>query len=82
MKAEKRGGCGWAYVETVFLRKIAEICEYAGERIRIMKFEPELLRFANRTPITTPEQWPARREELLDILRREEYGYSPAAPDE
>lgn len=47
----------------------------------MMKFEPELLRFENGMPITEPGQWPARREELLEILRREVYGYSPAAPD-
>ena len=26
-------------------------------------------------------EWSIRREELLDCLRREEYGYSPAAPE-
>lgn len=45
-----------------------------------MRFEPELLRFADGTPVSDPAQWPARREELLNILRREEYGVSPAAP--
>jgi len=46
-----------------------------------MVFEPELLRFADGTPVSSPDQWPARREELLDILRREVYGFSPAAPE-
>lgn len=45
-----------------------------------MEFVPELLRFADGTPVNDPAQWPARRAELLDILRREEYGTSPAAP--
>ncbi len=45
-----------------------------------MHFEPELLRFADGTAVTDPSQWPARRAEILDILRREEFGSSPAAP--
>lgn len=45
-----------------------------------MTFSPNLLTFADGTPVTDPAQWPARRAEILDILRREEYGYSPAAP--
>ena len=45
-----------------------------------MRFEPELLRFADGTAVTDPAQWPARRAEILDILRREEFGSSPAAP--
>ncbi|MBQ7010773.1 MAG: hypothetical protein IJN63_03615 [Clostridia bacterium] len=45
-----------------------------------MKFEPELLRFANGEPITTSDQWAARQKELLEILSREVYGTSPDAP--
>ncbi len=45
-----------------------------------MRFEPELLCFADGTPVREPAQWPARRAELLEILRREEYGVSPNAP--
>ena len=41
---------------------------------------PELLQMADGTPVTA-ENWRARRAELLDLLRREEYGYSPDAPD-
>ncbi len=45
-----------------------------------MTFEPELLCFADGSPVSEPSLWPARRAELLDILRREVYGVSPAAP--
>ena len=40
---------------------------------------PEVLRFADGTPVTAA-RWDARRAEILDILRRELYGYSPEAP--
>lgn len=41
---------------------------------------PELLRFCGGEPVTA-EAWPARRAELLDLLRRTVYGYSPDAPE-
>lgn len=46
-----------------------------------MKFESELLLFADGIPVTDAVQWPARRNELLKILRREVYGNSSAAPE-
>lgn len=45
-----------------------------------MKFTPDLLTFADGTTVADVSQWPRRREELLDILRREEYGDSPEEP--
>ena len=45
-----------------------------------LKCVPELLCFADGTPVNDPAQWPARRAELLEILRREEFGTAPAAP--
>lgn len=48
--------------------------------IKSLKCVPELLCFADGTPVNDPAQWPARRAELLEILRREEFGTSPAAP--
>ena len=44
-----------------------------------MSIQPPLLTFRDGTPVT-PQTWPQRRSELLDILQREEYGYAPAAP--
>ena len=45
-----------------------------------MDFLPELLKFKNGEAVTK-DNWQARREEILDILRREEYGYSPQKPE-
>ena len=42
-----------------------------------MKVVPELLQFADGKPVSTAEDWKKRREELLDLLRHEEYGYAP-----
>lgn len=43
---------------------------------------PELMRFCDGTPVITKQDWRRRREEILDILRREIYGYAPEAPKE
>lgn len=42
-----------------------------------MSITPELLKFADGSLVTDAEGWKRRREELLDLLRREEYGYAP-----
>ena len=44
-----------------------------------MKFLPELLELKDGTQVTN-ENWKERREEIVDILRREQYGYSPEKP--
>lgn len=41
---------------------------------------PELMRMANGQPVVGIDDWRARRRELIDLLSREEYGYTPAAP--
>ena len=46
-----------------------------------MKFLPELMSFSNGTPVSGPNDWPARREELVKILSKELYGFSPEKPD-
>jgi hypothetical protein len=46
-----------------------------------MIFEPELLRFENGDPVKNATEWRARREEILNILRREVYGSSPISPE-
>ncbi len=45
-----------------------------------MKFEPELLKFSDGRKVTK-ENWEERREDIVDILSRYEYGYSPKKPD-
>ncbi len=41
---------------------------------------PELLKLADGRKVT-PDLWPERRKELLDILCRNIYGYTPASPE-
>lgn len=41
---------------------------------------PSVLRFSDGSPVTS-DNWEKRREELLDILSREEYGYAPPPPE-
>lgn len=45
-----------------------------------MKFEPELMRMPDGTPVTQAAQWPARRRELLKTMEENIYGVTPAAP--
>ena len=40
---------------------------------------PDLLTFADGTPVTA-ERWEERRLEMVEILKREVYGYAPPAP--
>ena len=41
---------------------------------------PDLLKLNDGTRVETAEAWQQRRRELLDVLGREVYGYSPEAP--
>ena len=41
---------------------------------------PELLYFDDGSPVT-PEDWEARRAQLLEILSSEEYGFAPPSPE-
>ena len=43
---------------------------------------PELLKFNDGSPVMCGECWKKRREEILEILQREAYGYVPALPYE
>lgn len=42
---------------------------------------PPLLALADGTPVHTKADWQVRRRELLTLLAREEYGFTPAAPE-
>lgn len=42
---------------------------------------PALLTMNDGKPVKTPDDWRARRREIIDLLSREEYGYTPAAPE-
>lgn len=41
---------------------------------------PPLLVMNDGTAVKSPDDWRVRRRELLDMLSREEYGYTPASP--
>ena len=41
---------------------------------------PPLAVMNDSSPVRTPDDWRARRRELTEILSREEYGFTPAAP--
>lgn len=45
-----------------------------------MIFEPALLKFEDGSCVSDIHSWRRRREEILDIFRREVYGTSPEAP--
>ena len=42
---------------------------------------PDLLQFADGRRVATPEDWPARRAELLEAILDIEYGHLPPAPE-
>ncbi len=50
------------------------------ETVSAMIFEPDVLKFSDGRQVTA-ENWQERRNEIIDILRREEYGYSPLPPE-
>lgn len=50
------------------------------EKLLLERELPEILKFADGSAVT-PERWEERREEILEILCREEYGYAPPAPE-
>ena len=42
---------------------------------------PQLLRLNNGTNVKTPDDWRTRRRELIELLSREVYGFTPDAPE-
>ena len=42
---------------------------------------PDLLTMNDGRKVKTPDEWRVRRRELLELLSREEYGFSPAASE-
>lgn len=42
---------------------------------------PELLRCADGSPVATPDQWPARRAEILRLFEDEMFGRAPGKPE-
>ena len=42
---------------------------------------PALMTMNDGRPVKTPDDWRDRRMELIELLSREEYGFTPAAPE-
>ena len=42
---------------------------------------PALLKMNDGRPVKTPDDWRARRKELIETLSREEFGFTPGAPE-
>ena len=42
---------------------------------------PQMMILDNGHAVRTPDDWRIRRRELIDLLSREEYGYTPEAPE-
>jgi hypothetical protein len=53
---------------------------YDEEKVAPFTLEDPLA-FADGTKLTSPEQWPRRRAEILDIFAREMYGQEPPKPE-
>lgn len=52
----------------------------AVKDLPIIKEMPDPLTMKDGTKVTTPEQWKARRKEMIEILEDYEYGHMPPAP--
>ncbi len=48
------------------------------DEARVPAYElPDLLKFADGSPVAGPQDWPRRRAELLELLQDQVYGYMP-----
>ncbi|MCR5560344.1 MAG: hypothetical protein K6F58_00800 [Bacteroidales bacterium] len=53
---------------------------YNSDESNVSPYElPDPLSFADGMPVASPEQWPARRKEILSLFEREMYGQMPPA---
>ncbi len=52
-----------------------------AEQLPALKDRPDPLVLENGARVRTPEDWPARREEIKAMLLHYEYGHLPPAPD-
>lgn len=78
---------GWkmeqSYI-TVAGKKLPRVYGDEGKKSELLKTEdwklPELMVMKDGRPVT-PELWPERRKELLDIVQEYGFGYTPAPPE-
>ena len=74
-------GGGWRANSDLVAREGARRPDTNYEESRVPPYTlPDLLAAGNR-PITTPEQWTPRREEILGLFRDTVYGRSPGRPE-
>src|SRR4051812_34905053 len=53
-----------------------------ADQLPPIKEFPDLLTFRDGTKVSSPQDWPRRRGELLAMIEHYEYGMSPPAPVE
>ena len=51
------------------------------DKLQANAFPPDLLKFENGKPVTTPVQWTARKEEIRKVLKQYMFGNWPAVPE-
>jgi hypothetical protein len=65
---------------TPTLARAADPLPIPLDKLPILKTMPDPLVMADGTPVKTPDQWKARREEMKKILEDYEYGHMPPPP--
>ncbi|MEM1166107.1 MAG: prolyl oligopeptidase family serine peptidase [Planctomycetota bacterium] len=72
---------GWRADPAIIAALAATRPEVNATEARVPRFElPDPLRRQDGTVVHTPEQWPARRAELLELFREHVYGQRPDTP--
>ena len=82
-QAARREGTGWAadpaLVQRLQKRRPDRMVEEAKVRSFVL---PDPLRFADGRTVSTPQQWPQRRSEILESFRSQMFGRSPGRPQQ
>lgn len=50
------------------------------DKMQSNAFPPDMLKFENGNPVSTPEQWAIRKEEMRSVLKKYMFGNWPEAP--
>lgn len=79
MNSESKGKSWQANPEVIAAIKPREGINYDESKVPQFTLPNFLVNNDGKT-VTTPEEWAERRREILDLLRKEEYGYSPEPP--
>jgi hypothetical protein len=74
---------GWQADPSVVERVSQGRPQFNYHEARVPRFElPDPLEFRNGSVVRTPEGWPARRAEILELFREHVYGRSPGRPEQ